>query len=337
LSGSRATRLLAAILAAAAGIAVGPADGDASDSPRVVSRPFVLSPDHPPGSAYMGIRLLGAVELRPWRIDGLALVELSGLAWDDDEGRLYAVSDTGTLFHLQPVFRDGHLAEVRTLAGYPLTSQGRALAGADADAEGLDIIGGRDGRRANTELAVSFERRPRLLRFSTAGRQVGSLPVAAVHRDITRYRSPNRALEAVTRHPRLGWLTAPESPLVGEDTIGIRDAGGRVSRYRPHPARSCALVALEALDDESLLTLDRCFDRATATLIVALRMTELLSGVDTTTLVTRDVAVFDSRGSFAVDNFEGLTRHQGERFFMVSDDNQSFLQRTLLVYFELVR
>jgi hypothetical protein len=36
-----------------------------------------------------------------------------------------------------------------------------------------------------------------------------------------------------------------------------------------------------------------------------------------------------------VDNFEGLSRHQGAKFFMVSDDNFNALQKTLLVYFEL--
>jgi hypothetical protein len=36
-----------------------------------------------------------------------------------------------------------------------------------------------------------------------------------------------------------------------------------------------------------------------------------------------------------VDNFEGLSHHQGLKFFMVSDDNFKALQKTLLVYFEL--
>ncbi|HCB12317.1 MAG TPA: hypothetical protein DEP36_01915, partial [Gammaproteobacteria bacterium] len=37
-----------------------------------------------------------------------------------------------------------------------------------------------------------------------------------------------------------------------------------------------------------------------------------------------------------LDNFEGLTRYQDQRFFMISDDNCSAWQSTLLVYFELL-
>ena len=52
-------------------------------------------------------------------------------------------------------------------------------------------------------------------------------------------------------------------------------------------------------------------------------------------LDAREIAVFDSSEGWNVDNFEGLTRHQGRRFFMVSDDNGKAIQRTLLVYFEV--
>jgi hypothetical protein len=41
-------------------------------------------------------------------------------------------------------------------------------------------------------------------------------------------------------------------------------------------------------------------------------------------------------GMIAWGPFEGLTRHRGQRFFMVSDDNRRTLQSTLLVYFELL-
>ncbi len=46
------------------------------------------------------------------------------------------------------------------------------------------------------------------------------------------------------------------------------------------------------------------------------------------------LAVLDSSQGWSVDNFEGLARHRGLKFFMVSDNNFSALQKTLLVYFE---
>ena len=48
------------------------------------------------------------------------------------------------------------------------------------------------------------------------------------------------------------------------------------------------------------------------------------------------MAVFDTSQGWLLDNFEGLARHREQRFFMVSDDNRSALQSTLLVYFELL-
>ncbi len=46
--------------------------------------------------------------------------------------------------------------------------------------------------------------------------------------------------------------------------------------------------------------------------------------------------VLDSGKGHQIDNFEGLARHRGNRFFLVSDDNDLFLQRSLLMYFELL-
>src|SRR5512143_619940 len=65
------------------------------------------------GDRYMGIRLLGVLRLPQVAVNGLPLHELSGLAWDEDAGLLYAVSDKGLLFHLRPVFSDDRLSDVQ--------------------------------------------------------------------------------------------------------------------------------------------------------------------------------------------------------------------------------
>jgi hypothetical protein len=45
----------------------------------------------------------------------------------------------------------------------------------------------------------------------------------------------------------------------------------------------------------------------------------------------------DSIGNLSLDNFEGLTKVGGNRYLMVSDDNESFFQKTLLVLFEVLK
>jgi hypothetical protein len=92
---------------------------------------------------------------------------------------------------------------------------------------------------------------------------------------------------------------------------------------------------MEALPDGSLLTLERAFVSLLRPFIITLRRTQL-SAHSKEPLSVEDVAVFDTSQGWFLDNFEGLTRHRDQRFFMVSDDNQSALQSTLLVYFELL-
>jgi hypothetical protein len=83
--------------------------------------------------------------------------------------------------------------------------------------------------------------------------------------------------------------------------------------------------------------LERDFSSLTLRWTATLRRLRLPAGTAPDTLLVADtITVLDSHDGLRIDNFEGLTRHHGNRFFMVSDDNDVFVQRTLLVYFELL-
>ena len=71
-------------------------------------------------------------------------------------------------------------------------------------------------------------------------------------------------------------------------------------------------------------------------IVIALRRTELARGARDSPLAVETLAVLDSSLGWSVDNFEGLARHRGRRLFLVSDDNFNELQRTLLVYLEIL-
>ena len=94
-------------------------------------------------------------------------------------------------------------------------------------------------------------------------------------------------------------------------------------------------MAMEVLADGSLLTLERGFVSLTRPLVIALRRTRLPSH-PSEPLQIEEVAVFDTSQGWMLDNFEGLTHHHGQRFFMISDNNHHVLQSNLLVYFELL-
>lgn len=279
------------------------------------------------------LRPLGMLELPDARVNGLRLSQLSGLAWDEDDGILYAISDKGALFHLRPLLRDDRLAGVDVLKAVPLKEvDGKRLKGKRADSEGLDILHGRNGRQGDAELVVSFERLPRIVRYRPDGTVIGEYPLPAPLNDPRRYRSNNKMLESVCVDEKLGALTMPEEPLADEPAGFnrlFRAAGGSWSvplagKFRPS--------AIECLGNGQVLILERDFGtfagRAAALRLAALRESGAAAIVET-------VALLDAADGWQIDNFEGLARQRDNRFFMVSDNNDLFVQRTLLLYFEI--
>ena len=45
---------------------------------------------------------------------------------------------------------------------------------------------------------------------------------------------------------------------------------------------------------------------------------------------------FNSKRGWKIDNFESVARHEGNRYFVISDDNENPIQKTLLLYFEII-
>ncbi|MCB1777563.1 MAG: esterase-like activity of phytase family protein [Candidatus Competibacteraceae bacterium] len=293
------------------------------------------------GDAYAGIRLLGALWLAPTEINGQRLCGLSGLAWDEDAGVLYALSDFGALFHLRPEFnQQGHLTGMQPVAAYPLQDvRGQPLRFPYNDAEGLVIRHGDNAIQGDTELLISFERRPRVIRYTPTGHWQGGEKLPAPLRERRRYRNENQALEAIAFHPHWGLLVGTEAALRNEPVDQIRLFrldNGQSWNYPLAPAPKSALVAMEVLPNGDLLTLERAFVAPLRPLIISLRRTNLPPSEGTTSLNVTDVAVFDSSQGWLLDNFEGLAWRQDQQFFMISDDNCSVWQSTLLVYFALL-
>ncbi len=297
--------------------------------------PISLSDQVRVGDAYAGVRLLGALRLASVEVNGLRLCGLSGLAWDEDEGLLYAISDIGGLFHLRPQFdAQGYLSGVQALTAYPLRDAlDQPVRPPYDDSEGLTLRNGDNGVRGDSELLVSFEVKPRIVRYSPAGQWRGEERLPALLRDPRNYPNDNQALEAITLDPHWGILVGTEAPLRKEPAGQVRifRLDGRFWRYPLSDDPGSALVAMDAAP-EGLLTLERAFVAPLRPLIIRLRRTELSAG-DAPLKVT-DLAIFDNSQGWLMDNFEGLTRYRERRLFMVSDDNCHAWQSTLLVHLE---
>ncbi len=330
----RRGRLILARCLTLATLSLTAAGAGASETGGAPPSPQLSAQEEParPGEA----RVLGALSIPPQRVDGAELMGLSGLAWDEDEGLLYALSDRGTLFHLRPHFtQEGRLADVEVLSAHPLRGPGGdVLTGVRADAEGLAAIDARNGRRGDTRLLVAFERRPRILEVRPDGSWLATPALPAPLNRREAYAGANQSLEAVASHPVLGILTAPEQPLRGADAgqLAVYALDGRVwhAPRAPHP--NSALTEMEVLPDGSLLLLERAFELLPPRVVIWLRQGRL---GDEGALALETRAVLDSSEGWHLDNFEGLARHRARRFFLVSDDNGSPLQNTLLIYLEV--
>jgi len=285
------------------------------------------------GKETQGVRPLGAVKLNTKSSDDVHITGISALAWDQDEKLLYSVTDKGLLHHLHPIFDRGNLVAVDLLATYKLRNKyGKRLKGKHRDSEGAFVINADNGIPGDSELVVSFEKVPRIIRFTSQGKMIEPYSLPPILAEKRNYRTTNQMLEAVTLHPEKGILTMAQRPMKGRDNQRLYALKGESWEYYMEKHKGNGVTAMEALPDGRILFMERAWHSMLSPLIVTLKEGRFTQEGK---LELRVITSLNSSKGWALDNFEGLTRHRGERFFMVSDDNNSLLQRTLLFYFEL--
>jgi hypothetical protein len=245
------------------------------------------------------------------RLHGLSDLEVAA------SGRLTAVGDEGILFEAQLVLdEDERLMGLTDARLVPLLGEdGKALPGKEeADAEGFTQL-------SNGDRLVSFERRHRILLYPANGgapRPVPS-PVAGF--------PANAGLEALATDPESG----SDAYLAGAEDSGetwlCRVYASCVSGPSVEKSEGFGLVAMKRLPGMRTVVLLRAFDatRGSRVSLQVLRSTTVLARMDLAAPLT-------------VDNFEGLATvlrpDDRVRFYLLSDDNGSSTQRTLLLAFD---
>ncbi len=263
--------------------------------------------------------------------------------WSDlwvapDGSHLIAISDRASWMELRLVHdAAGRLVGAPSARIAPLTDQRqRALHGSLGDSEGL-------ARLPDGGFLVSFERRHRVWLYPAG--PSGSLPFARAPQALPtplgiEAASINGSLEAIARLAdgrlallaedlvidgrHVGWLAANPAAEGGWLHFGYRSA------------TDMSPAGAAGLPDGSLVVLERGFRmflgfRARIARVPAaqLRPGATVEGVE--------LARLDPR--FTVDNFEGIAARIGPRgetlLYVISDDNFSSFQRTLLMVFAL--
>jgi len=261
--------------------------------------------------------------------DGLNFSELSDLAYNRATDRLYAVSDKGTLFTFKANLNAKGFKLI-PLNGYKLKSKkGKRLKKWKRDSEGLAL----DNKN---NLYISFEGKPKISLFRKDGVKIKNIKLPKELKR-AKLRSKNKSLESLAWHPKYGLLTALEYSKVGDkkENQTIYSTKGKIWRLKIEPIHNNAITAIEVMDDGNLLILERAYNGLLGKFqvnLVKMYINDCKSGE----FCKKELLLkIDSAKGWEIENFEGLCRVGKNRYLMVSDDNDSILVSTILVYFEI--
>ena len=287
-------------------------------------------------SQFMQLSSISSLGISKGRINGLSVSELSGLAWDEQRKLLYAISDSGILYHIQLTIKQGKILKAKVLCAYKLRNKvGHTFKRIERDAEGLSLK--RNQKGVVTELIISFERKFRIARFTLQGRFLGNIKLPKNLRNKRNYQSRNKGLESVTLHPKFGVITAAELPLKTSPRHyqTLYSNKGQMWHFKQSPHRNSSVTGLETLPNGDVLVLERSYSGLFSAIVISLRQVKLSACNAKRQCAVKDIAIFNSVDGWRIDNFEGLTHYRGKQYIMVSDDNESPLQSTVLVLFEI--
>ena len=272
---------------------------------------------------------------RDTEINGLKISELSGLAWDEDEQLLYAISDKGRLFHFRLVIENDLIKSVTPVYGAKLTdAKGETLNKHRRDAEGLMVWASNNGKKGDSQLIISLEGDPRIVRFTPQGRALANIPVPTPVSQVKYMRHSNTGLEAITHHPKYGFITAPEQSVKGQaiDVHTLYSLKKQWS-FKAYPAKNSSITALDLIPKTNqLLIMERAWSGILNPLTISIRRLDL-DKCTAGPCAAENLGAFSS--SLSVDNFEGMTHIKDNRYLIVSDDGKHDLLRTLLTLFKL--
>ncbi|MEA2047641.1 MAG: esterase-like activity of phytase family protein [Campylobacterota bacterium] len=264
-------------------------------------------------------------------VNGVKFSEISDLAYNHKTEKLYFVSDEGKLFVFEASFSD-KIDSLHALNGVTLVKKkGQKFKHWCHDSEGLTL----DNKG---ELYVSFEGRAKIGRFSENGRMATTYKLPRVLKDPKNYRSRNKSLEALTWHPKYGLLTAAEWPLkhMHKKKQTIYALNGKKWHFRAEAESKSAVVAMEVMDDGNIMVIERSYIDLIHPFIITIKKIYLNRCKNKERICESEILVkMNSHKGWSIDNFEGLARVGKHSYLMVSDDNDNFLQQTLLIYFEV--
>lgn len=284
---------------------------------------YIITPTNTLHGKNQKIKILDAKELLFDEKKGIPFHELSDLVYA--KGTLYGVSDEGYLYKFFINFRNNKIHNLEYADAYVLKNKkAKRLKKKKRDAEGLALY--------KNKFLVSFERKQRISLYSKEGIKIKNMKIHPDLRNQKNYISKNKGLEAVAFNEKYGIITAPELPLKITDKK-YHTLYSRNNRFKF--IANGSIVSLEFFDKDTILVLLRDFNFFTRRHVTTLMKVYLNHCTKNRVCKSTVLAKLDSADGWHLDNFEGLTRIDKNKYLMISDDNDNFLQKTLLVLFEI--
>lgn len=312
-------RLLATVLAVLFAFA------SAAAEPIPFTAHAVALDDDDPGRTAVGdLVFRGGLDLRS--ADN-RFSSFSSLAISPDGGRMTVATDYGYRIEARLSYdARGNLAGAGEALLYPLgdTDGSHMTEKKKADAESLAVDG--------DHLLVAFERLHRI--WSYAGPEALPVPLAPLPGVAKAPR--NGGVEALTVLADGRILAITEKFTIAGGTVGWVGDGKHWDGLFYVPGPGFRPTGAATLPDGDVLVLERMFAPLTGRAARLVRVDRSAIAADAL-LVGRPLAKL--RPPLTIDNFEGVDVRldgQGRTFvYLVSDDNNNMLQRTLLMMFEL--
>ena len=205
----------------------------------------------------------------------------------------------------------------------------------DYDSEGLTL----DGKN---QLIISFEGQAKIANLSKDGKVMKNYILPKKLRPKANYQNRNKMLESIAYHSKYGILTASEYPLKyknikqsKKNLQTIYSLKGQEWYFEMEKYPNSAITALEVMDDNSILVLERAYNGYSNPMFTSLKKVYLNKCSKKRECKSELLASFSSDDGYGYDNFEGLAKVGKNRYLMISDNNGHDILSTTLTYFKV--
>lgn len=274
----------------------------------------------------LAINILDEVSLHYGPKNGIPFSEISDLSYDAKTQRLYMIGDKGYFYTFAAQFgqKINHLNYLLAVKIDEKSKHGTY------DSEGLT-------QDDKGQLYISFEGTPCISTINTQGILNNNIHLPTPLQKKQAFQNSNKIFEALAWHKKYGLLTAAEFPLKGKSALqqSIYATNGKTWHFQAQNYPNDAVTAIEVMDDDNLLILERAYSGLTKPFVITLKKLYLNQCNQHNVCPTKVLAEFNSYKGWAVNNYEGLTRVGKNRYLMVSDNNNKAILSTMLVYFEV--